>query len=239
MHEKQKYFFISDAHLGAEKNEEIKKKKLISFLNFINKKNNTIFIIGDLFDFWFEYKYVIPNKNFSILCMLNKMINNGVKIKYITGNHDFWIGDFFKNMGIEIFRDPIFISLNNKKFYIAHGDGLLKADHGYKILKKILRNPLNIKLYRLIHPDIGIALAHLFSNLSRTKKNKNYEDKYINFARNKFKNGIDYMIFGHTHIPLEFTEKEKKLINIGDWINHFTYGYFENNNLELKKWNER
>lgn len=237
MPEQQKYFFISDAHLGAAKNEEIKHKKLMSFLDFINKKNSTLFIIGDLFDFWFEYKYVIPYKNFSLLCQLKKMIEIGVQIKYITGNHDFGIGNFIKSMGIEIYRNPVSTTLNRKKFYIAHGDGLLNADYGYKILKKILRNPLNIKLYRLIHPDIGMALANFCSNMSRNKKNRSYKDKYINFARNKFKNGTDYMIFGHTHIPFEFNDNQKKLINIGDWINHFTYGYFENNNLELKTWN--
>lgn len=237
MSEQQKYYFISDAHLGAGKNEEMKYKKLISFLDFINKKNTTLFIIGDLFDFWFEYKYVIPYENFSILCQLKKMIETGVQIKYITGNHDFGIGRFIKSMGIEIYRDPISISLKSKKFYIAHGDGLLNADYGYKILKKILRNPLNIWLYRLIHPDIGMTVANFCSNLSRNKKNKSFNDKYINFAKNKFKNGIDFMIFGHTHLPFEFTDQEKKLINIGDWINHFTYGYFNDDNLELKTWN--
>ncbi len=230
------YYFISDAHLGAKKNEEIKTKRLMSFLHYINKSNNTLFIVGDLFDFWFEYNYVIPYKHFSILCMLNKMIGNNVKIKYITGNHDFWIGNFFKDMGIKIYKDPITISINSKLFYIAHGDGLLKADYGYRVLKKIIRNPLNIKLYNLIHPDIGIALAQFFSKLSRNKKIKNYRNEYIEFAKDKFSKGFDNIILGHTHIPFKFNQNGKKLINIGDWINHFTYGYLENNKLELKYW---
>jgi len=236
MKKNQTYYFISDAHLGAEKNEEVKINTLMSFLRHINKKNNTLFIVGDLFDFWFEYSHVIPSEYFSILCMLDAMIKNGVSIKFITGNHDFWIDNFLKKMGIDIIRDPITITLNNKNFYIAHGDGILKADHGYRILKKFIRNPVNIKLFRLIHPDIGIALAHFFSNLSRNKKTQHNEEEYINFARNKFKNGIDNVILAHTHIPLEYTEKQKKLINIGDWINHFTYGYLSNCKLALKYW---
>jgi len=239
MEKNQTYYFISDAHLGAEKNEKTKTTKLISFLHSINKKNNTLFIVGDLFDFWFEYTHVIPYSHLPVLCMLDDMINNGVNIKFITGNHDFWIGEFFINMGIEIIRDPIETSLNNKNFYIAHGDGILKADRGYRILKKIIRNSVNIRLYRLIHPDIGIALAHFFSNLSRSKKTKHNEEEYINFAKKKFKNGIDNVILAHTHIPLEYTEKNKKLINIGDWINHFTYGYLKNNELELKHWESK
>ena len=237
MKKKKKYYFISDAHLGAKKNDEIKIRKLMSFLQHINEPNNTLFIVGDLFDFWFEYTQVIPYKHFPILCMLHIMVENGVEINFIPGNHDFWIGNFFENMGIKIYKDPIDTWIENKHYYIDHGDGLLKADRGYRILKKILRNSLSIKLYRLIHPDIGIALAHFFSNLSRNKKIEHNQKEYINFAKNKFKQGFDNVILGHTHLPFEFKEKDKIFINIGDWIDHFTYGYLEDNQLKLKYWN--
>lgn len=230
------YYFISDAHLGAGKYEKIKIKKLMSFFNHINKKNNTLFIVGDLFDFWFEYNHVIPYEHFPILCKLYTMIKNGVQIKYITGNHDFWIGNFFQNMGIKIYKDPIDIRINNKHYYIAHGDGILKADRGYRLLKKILRHPINIKLYRLMHPDIGISLAHLCSSLSRNKKTEHNKEEYINFAKKKFNQGFDHVILGHTHLPVEFKQNDKKFINIGDWIHHFTYGYLTDNQLNLKYW---
>lgn len=233
------YFFISDAHLGAEDKhkEKHKEKMLSSFLNHINKKGNTLYIVGDLFDFWFEYKHVIPGKHFKIVCLLKKLAENGVKIKYITGNHDFCLGNFIKNIGIEVHTEPIVTSIQRKQFYISHGDGLLKKDYGYRILKKILRNSINIKLYSLLHPDIGIAFAHLISNLSRNNRIiNNTNSDYINFAKLKFNEGFDIVILAHTHIPLEFKENNKIFINTGDWINHFSYGQIEKNKLSLKYW---
>ena len=232
-------FFISDAHLGVKKKEEKQcEERLLDFFEYVGEKGNILYIVGDLFDFWFEYRSVIPRRYFSILVALKRLVNRGVHVGYVTGNHDFWMANFFEDeLGIQIHREALDIKVDKNRLFIAHGDGLAKKDSGYRMLKKILRNPLNIRLYRILHPEVGFALALLFSNLSRNHREiKNRDEEYIQYAKNRFSEGFDGVILAHTHRPQEFHENDRTYINTGDWMNHLTYGKFENGRLSLEYW---
>jgi len=234
------YFFISDSHIGFDKPAEEKEKieRLLAFFRFVKENGERLFLLGDLYDFWFEYKTVIPRRNVAILLALKDLVDSGVKIDYLIGNHDFWVGDFFENdLGIQIHQEPMEIRLQDKKCFIAHGDGFARNDAGYRRLKKVLRHPLNIKLYRMIHPDIGFAVADFFSRWSRNSRDiKNKENQYLEYARERFSDGFDCVILAHIHIPQELKQNGKRYINTGDWMHHFTYGKLENGKLSLEYW---
>jgi UDP-2,3-diacylglucosamine hydrolase len=233
-------YFISDIHLGANSEQEEKERvtKFLNFLSEIENKANKIFIVGDLFDFWFEYKYAIPKRYFSVLYQLKRFKEKNIEVHYLTGNHDFWLGEFFSlEMGIVIHENEWMGTIDNKKFYLYHGDGVARRDIGYRILKRILRNKFNKSLYRWLHPDIGIPFAKFVSGSSRnyTKKiNLNDDNDYIEFARGKFEDGYDYVLMGHRHNPQEIIEDGKKYINLGDWLVHFSYAIFDGISLNLK-----
>ncbi|MBN2425641.1 MAG: UDP-2,3-diacylglucosamine diphosphatase [Calditrichaceae bacterium] len=238
-----KAYFISDLHIGAEANskEQERQKKILHFLEMIAIDASHLCIVGDLFDFWFEYKYVVPKKYFDFLYVLKKLVQSGVEIHYLTGNHDFYLGHFLDEyIGIKTWPNDCKLEIGGKKFYLFHGDGVASRDVGYRILKKILRNKLNLKLYRWLHPDLGIPFARVISGSSRkyTKK-KNLQDEmdYKNFAESRFREGFDYVLMGHRHMPLEHKVGNSKYINLGDWLDNFTYAVFDGIDLELKYYN--
>ncbi|MCX7833667.1 MAG: UDP-2,3-diacylglucosamine diphosphatase [Ignavibacteria bacterium] len=241
---------MSDVHLGINaklpgvNQEEI----LISFFNQIeiestlhsSETKSELFIVGDLFDCWIEYKYVIPKGYYKLFTKIDELIRKGIKITYLAGNHDFWRGKYFKEeFGIDIKFNDIDTVIENKKFYISHGDGLAYKDLGYKILKKIFRNKISQKLYYLIHPDLGIWLAKNTSSTSReytSKKDYSKRDGLRDFALKKIQEGFDYVILGHRHKP-EIVKKENSYyINLGDWIDDFTYGCFKNSEFKLYRY---
>ena len=243
-------YFISDAHLGAEEQEKekIKEEKLISFLDRIKGDAEFLYILGDMFEFWFEYKDVMPKDHFRVLAKLRELVDSGVKVIYVVGNHDFWLGDFLsKQIGIRIFKHPVEVTHQGKKIFVAHGDGLAKKDSGYRILKKILRNRLNIFLYRQIPPDVSYPLAKFVAGRSRAQADRReagYLDDYKNFAQEKIRQGFDAVILAHTHIPtLENlsdssadTRRGGTYLNIGDWFKHFTYGKLIEGKFHLEKY---
>ena len=233
-------YFISDVHLGElPKEKEVHRVNyFMNFLKHIEHSAVRIFFVGDLFDFWFEYKYVIPKKHFNILNQLARLIQKNIEIHYLPGNHDFYLGRFlYEELGIKTYEGNWQGTLDNKKFYLYHGDGIAKRDTGYRILKKIIRNPISIKLYRLIHPDLGIPFARFVSGSSRKYTNKiklrDYDD-YIEFANKRFSEGYDYVIMGHRHEPLVHEENGKKYVNLGDWLTNFSYGVFDGNDLKIE-----
>lgn len=240
-----KILFISDVHLGlkntaSEKNRE---RKLVNFLRSNLESGDRLIIVGDLFDFWFEYRTVIPKDFILILSCLKELVENGVRIDYIAGNHDFWVGDFFqKELGLHFHSSHLKETIGGKSFYIIHGDGLKESDSGYRVLKRVFRNRLNVFLYRWLHPDIGIPFAKWCSGSSRKhtqKKDYGGQEEYIEFAEKLFADGVDHVIMAHTHEPLEHkTESGKSLINLGDWIEHFTYARFSDNKLSLETYSE-
>lgn len=235
------YFFISDIHLGLQspKLEKDKEKLLLEFLNFAKENSDGLFIVGDLFDYWFEYNRVIQKGFVRILGALASYKDAGKEIHYIIGNHDFLHKNFFEEeIGASVYQKELQIELNGKRFFIAHGDGLIKKDIGYKILKKILRNKFFQKLYTWIHPDIGIKIASHSSKASRDYTAKKYygeEDGLLETAKQKINNGFDFVIFGHSHISAEVNYADGKYINLGTWLDKPCYGKFTNQ-FEILDW---
>ena len=237
------YFFISDIHLGLQTQEEEKEKeeKLVRFLEFALQECDELYILGDLFDYWFEYRRVIQRGFIKTLAALEKLTCNGKKVHYIIGNHDFLHRDFFeKEIGAILYYDPITVELNHKKFFLGHGDGLIGNDLGYKILKKILRNPFLQWMFSLIHPDLGIKIASSSSKKSREYTNtKNYgaKDSLFNVAQRKIDEGMDYVMFGHSHRRVFKSYKDGFYVNLGTWLKTPCYGKFSNNEFEIIDWN--
>ena len=238
-----KVYFISDAHLGLGNRESDREKeaRLIAFLDSIMGDANQLFIVGDLFDAWIEYRTVIPKGHHRLFTKLEDLVRKGVAVHYVVGNHDFWMRDFFrKELGVNTYRDAIETNIDGKRFYIHHGDGFALNDAGYRILKKVLRNPLSIWLYSWVHPDIGYGIARSTSQKSRgytSKKEYGEQDGMIKAAAEKIRAGADFVIMGHRHQPLLQKIDAGTYVNLGDWMSFNTYAVFCDGKIELKTWN--
>ncbi len=236
-------YFISDAHLGAEAPDgEERESRLIAFLEDITGKAGLLFIMGDLFDFWIEYRHAIRPDYFHVLWELRRLIKQGIEIHYLAGNHDFALGAFLsEKLGIRVHPTGCLnLTLQGKTLYLSHGDGLMPSDHGYRVLKKILRNPLCQRIYKLLHPDWGVPLAEVFSRTSRDQVSFRSQDSeqnaYRRVARSMLQEGpADIVVFGHTHHPEMRCWNGKIYCNTGDWIRHFTYAVLENGEIRLEK----
>ncbi|HWP81681.1 MAG TPA: UDP-2,3-diacylglucosamine diphosphatase [Bacteroidota bacterium] len=238
-----KIYFFSDAHLGlGSKNDELAKERtIVRFLNHIGRGAAELFIVGDLFDFWFEYRTVVPKGYFRLFSALAGLTEKGVRVSYLAGNHDFWLRSYFREeLGINVFLDPIERTFRGKRFYIHHGDGLLKNDTGYRILKKVLRNKVNIFLFSLLHPDITGKIAEWSSRTSRKHTSKQHyeENDMVEFARSRINEGFDYVVMGHNHKPLYKKFGQGVYVNLGDWIDARTYAVFDGKRLLLKQWKD-
>ncbi len=244
MIEGKKIYFASDFHLGSPSHEEslVREKKLVRWLDSIKNQAEEIYLVGDLFDFWFEYKTVIPKGYVRILGKLAELRDSGIPIHFFVGNHDLWMfGYFEKELGIPVHFDPIVKQLGNKIFMIGHGDGIGPKDYGYKFIKKIFTNPFCQWLFHRLHPNFGIWLAKIWSRQSRLSNNDNEflgeDDEWqIVYAKERLKKEkIDYFIFGHRHLTIEHPlENGTRFINLGDWITNFSYAEFDGENLQLK-----
>ncbi len=242
---KKNIYFLSDFHLGAPNAEAslIREKKIISFLDKIKAEAAEIFILGDMFDFWFEYKNVVPKGYTRLLGKLAQITDAGIPIHFFVGNHDMWMKDYFqKELNIKVYFNPEEFNLLGKKFLIGHGDGLGPGDNGYKFLKKIFRNKISQFLFGILPPAVGMGLANYFSRKSRAQTGATDEvylgdDKewLIAYCREVLtKVHYDYFVFGHRHLPIEFKLNENSTyINLGDWIKHFTYADFNGQSLTL------
>ncbi|MFH1196905.1 MAG: UDP-2,3-diacylglucosamine diphosphatase [bacterium] len=236
-------FFISDIHLGLEdrEREKLKERSLVGFLNFAKENACELYILGDLYDYWFEYKRVMQKNSFRILTAIQDVCESGVKVHYLIGNHDFMHRSIFETeLGVELHEDILKVEIYGKKFFLGHGDGLVKNDIGYKILKKILRNKFFQWLFSLIHPDIGIKIASHTSKTSREyTSGKHYGeiDGLFETARNKIDDGYDFVLFGHSHQRAFEKYKNGFYINLGSWIDKPCYGSFNGNNFEIIEWN--
>ena len=240
---RNKYYFISDVHLGIKSGRELNKLReqvLIKFIDEIQLSAAELYIVGDLFDNWIEYKEVVPKGYYKFFTKVSEAIENGLKIYYFAGNHDFWRGKYFKEeFGIDIIHTYLEKEIDGKKFFICHGDGFAYKDTGYKILKQILRSKVSQKLYSFLHPDFGIRLARHTSHSSRkytSHKNYSSKDGLRDFAIDKLKEGYDYIVMGHRHKPIMEKSEESFYINLGDWIGNFSYGLFESGKFSLNKY---
>lgn len=236
--------FISDAHLGSGTDEAKKERALIEFLRSISPEDvSKIYILGDLFDFWFEYKSVIISQYFRVLSELARAVESGIEIHLVVGNHDYWAGDFLtKTVGMKVHYDPIEIQLDGLRVYVCHGDGLNPHDRSYRVLKAIVRNRALIWALRLAHPDFVVGLIRRFSKLSRESASvagKLREDEGIRkFALRKLRDGADVVITGHSHQPHDETHtidgKSKRYYNVGDMYKRFSYLEYSDGEFRLK-----
>jgi UDP-2,3-diacylglucosamine hydrolase len=244
----KKIYFLSDFHLGAPNAIASRKREdqIVQFLKHAQKDAAAIFIVGDIFDFWFEYKTVVPKGFIRLLGCLAEISDAGIPLHIFTGNHDLWMQDYLTSeLNAKVYFEPHLFTLGNKQFYIGHGDGLGPGDYGYKRLKKIFTNPLCKWLFRWLHPDAGIQLANYFSAKSRAKTGTADEiflgeDKewlIIYTKQMAEKMDVDYFIFGHRHFAIDYEINQKaRYINLGDWIKLYTYGVFDGTSMQLLKW---
>jgi len=245
----KKIYFISDFHLGVPNDTDSRKRedKIVAWLNSISNDVQILFLMGDVFDYWFEYKEVVPRGYVRLLGKLAELSDAGVEMHYFTGNHDMWVFDYLpKEIGLQIHRAPIQREYNGKKFFLGHGDGLGPGDYGYKFIKKVFANKLAQWFFARIHPNTGIGLMKFFSRRSRIATGTS-DDVYLGddkewlmiYSREVLqKEHYDYFIFGHRHMPLDKALSDKsRYINLGEWINHFTYAVYDGQELQLKKFN--
>lgn len=233
-------FFVSDAHLGlaSEADEMYRENRLLTFFNHVQNRGSRLYIVGDLFDFWFEYAHAIPRHSYRIVHMLKEMTDHNIEIHFIVGNHDFAIGDFFtEELGIPVHYHRLETDIHGKRFLISHGDGIDPNDRGYRFIKRIFRHPVSVALFKLLHPDLGFFIAKTLSNLSRKHRPiKDRDQIYIEYAQSQFELGFDCLVMGHTHRPQEYHTDGRTYINTGDWMTLFTYGEYDGQTLSLKKW---
>ena len=244
MDTKSKIYFASDIHLGLPSYEEsLEREKLfVKWLDEIKQDAKEIYLLGDIFDFWFEYKRVIPRGFTRFLGKICEITDSGIPVHFFIGNHDMWVFDYLpKETGVILHREPIEKEFNNKKFFLGHGDGLGPFDTNYKILKRIFASKLCQWLFARIHPNLGMWIANKWSFNSRFSKETppfQGEEKewLVLFSKELLKKKYyDYIIFGHRHIPIDIKlQNNAHYINIGDWLNHFSYGVFDGNTTELK-----
>ncbi len=241
--EGKKLYFASDFHLGAPDYESslAREKRIVSWLEMIKLDAGGIFLVGDIFDFWFEYKQTIPKGFTRFLGKLAEISDTGIPVIVFTGNHDMWMFDYFpKELNIKIHRSTEFLMVNGNKVLIGHGDGLGPGDHAYKFYKKLFSNSVCQKLFEWLHPNIGMAIAKYWSSKSRisgSHKSLDLEAEWlIQYCRKvESKTHHDYYIFGHRHVSTELDlSATAKYVNIGEWIDQCTYAVFANGKLELQ-----
>ena len=239
MSEESPVYFVSDAHLGRKiAGCDDREKHLLSFLETISSKGNRLFIVGDLFDFWIEYRFAIRPDYFKVLYVLRNLVIDGVEIHYLAGNHDFALGPFLEEtVGLQIHLDHFETVLQGKKVYLFHGDGLIKSDVGYRALRRVLRNPLNQRIYKLIHPDIGVPLGSFFSGSSRKLTsgwlNERILEEYRACAKEYLAEGNDIVVFAHTHVPEIIQWEGKTFCNSGEWIEKYNFAKLEKGVMSL------
>jgi len=242
----KKIYFASDQHFGAPTHQKslIREKKFVRWLDKVKEDAEAIFLLGDLFDFWFEYKTVVPKGFIRVLGKLAEITDSGIPVYFFTGNHDLWMDDYLeKELNITVYRNPKEFKFNDKTFLIGHGDGLGPGDKGYKRMKKIFSK----WFFRWLHPDLGMRLGHYLS--TKNKLISGDEDVIflgeenewlVQYAKKQLETKpIDYFIFGHRHLPMNIVlNKTSSYVNLGEWISHFTYAVFDGEQLQLTKFEE-
>jgi UDP-2,3-diacylglucosamine hydrolase len=242
----KKVYFLSDFHLGVPSHASSleREKRIIAFLDQIKNSAAMIFVVGDLFDFWFEYRTVVPKGYVRILGKLAELTDNQIPVHFFVGNHDMWMSGYFeKELNIPVHFENKVYEFNGMKILVGHGDGLGPGDYGYKFIKKVFRNPICQFLFGLLPPFFGISLANFFSKSSRimtgTTDEKflgENEEWLVLYAKEKLKKEhFDYFVFGHRHLPIDFQLKEgSRYINLGDWIKYNSYAELDGTTIQLK-----
>jgi UDP-2,3-diacylglucosamine hydrolase len=245
----KKIYFASDVHLGHPSHEKARWREqlFVNWLDEIKSDAIELYLVGDIFDFWYEYKKVVPRGFVRTLGKLAELSDAGIPVHFFTGNHDIWVFDYLpREIGVIVHREPYERELFGKKFYIAHGDGLGPGDWQYKMLKKVFTSKILQWMFSRLHPNFSLGLAHFWSNSSRDAKGIeaetfNGEEKELMYqhALEVLKTrSFDYFIFGHRHLMLELAIQQARFINLGDWLYNFSYGVFDGEIFELKKVDE-
>lgn len=246
----KKIYFLSDFHLGMPDSESslVREKKIVDFLNSIRHDAAMIFIVGDMFDFWFEYRKVVPKGFVRLLGKLAELSDAGISISFFVGNHDMWMRRYFQEeLGIPVYFEPKQYELMGKRFLVGHGDGLGPGDYGYKLLKKLFRNPLAQWLFGILPPSIALGIANYYSRRSRAATGAE-DDRFLG-EENEWllmyckevlqKEHFDFFVFGHRHLPIDFllnpgASVPSRYLNLGDWIRYDSYVEFDGVNAVLK-----
>jgi len=246
-----KIYFASDFHFGIpdRKSSLERENMLVAWLDMASKDAAEIYLMGDLFDFWFEYKTVVPRGYIRLLGKLAEITDSGIAVHLFRGNHDMWAFSYLQEeLNIKLHRESEFATFNGKKFYLAHGDGLGPGDHGYKFIKGVFANRFNQWLFRWLHPDLGIPMALFWSRKSRYanfNKDKTQEERTLRLINERITvhseeilashPDVDFLIYGHYHYPLvtPIGAKAKQIV-LGDWLTHFTYAVFDGEDVRLE-----
>lgn len=242
-------YFASDFHLGTPNyaDSRAREQLIVSWLNFIEPSCSELFLIGDIFDFWFEYAKVIPKGFIRLQGKLASMADSGIKIYFFKGNHDMWVRDYFtQEIGMEVISDEMIMERGGKKFYLHHGDGLGPGDRKYKFLRKIFRSPFCQWLFARLHPNLGIGIATGWSKSSRAASNPeevffgiNYEWLAVYSKNILQKEYFDYFIYGHRHLPMDLDlGGGSRYINTGEWLKYNSYAVFDGVELKLEYYNQ-
>jgi UDP-2,3-diacylglucosamine hydrolase len=242
----KKIYFASDFHLGVDAMESSlqREKKIVQWLTECQEDMAELYLVGDVFDHWYEYDRVVPKGFFRLFNKLAELRDEGIPIYFFTGNHDMWMFRYLTDeLGIPIYRAPITKVFDGKKFYIGHGDGLGPGDFGYKMIKSIFNNKLCQWLFGWLHPDVGLAMMRFFSVKSRQYTGdedpfKNPKKEWlVQFAEeNQQAQNIDYFVFGHRHLPIDYTlsNGRSKYINLGEWMYASSYGVWDGNTFDIR-----
>ncbi len=235
-------YFVSDVHLGGSPpdREAVKRERFAALLSRVEREGAALFILGDLFDFWFEYRTVIPRAAFATLARLESLARGDLPVRYLGGNHDFWMCDFLRReTGIEVLADGTLLLAQGRRARLFHGDGLGPGDVGYKILKRVLRNPLAIRAFRWIHPDLGIPLGLRSSDVSRGHtgdREVDVEGLYKSVAAPQLVAGADAVLMGHHHVPIHWERDLGEFLILGDWFRNFTCVRLREGRFRLLTW---
>ncbi len=241
----KKLYFASDFHLGApdQISSREREERIIRWLTEIEESAAAIFLVGDIFDFWFEYSEVIPKGFIPFISKISNLRDKGIPVYFFTGNHDLWMKEYFtEQLDIPVYHQPILLEVNGKKLMIGHGDGLGPGDKSYKFLKKIFTNSFFKWLFKWMHPDIGIKIAKAWSGHSRISNLEKDENKFLNdnewlwiYCKEvEHKEHHDYYIFGHRHLPLELPVGESSVYyNLGEWVSQNTFLSFDGDQAKL------
>ena len=241
-----KSFFISDVHLGlqGDQEEEIKIKRLESLAEIVRSEGSALYMAGDILDYWMEFRYVIPKNFNSFLCLLRDLVKHDIHVHYFAGNHDFYLGNFFrKELGVQTWYGMQEIVIGGKKFIITHGDGLDKSDIGYRLFVKLVRNRFNLSLLSNFQPDLAIAIMRKFSRMSRKHGNQDMHgesDFLLSYAEVLAgEKDFDYFVCGHSHVQCRkalSNNAQSEYINLGSWINGtYPYGVFDKGVFSLQE----